>query len=390
MRWQPPSSPPNSPGPCFGPAVSRLYLDYCATAPLKPVAQQAMLSAMAQTGNASSVHADGRSARRVIEDSREAVARMVGCAPARVIFTSGGTEANNLALRSRPGLPILASAIEHDSVLGAAGDSAIHLPVDAHGVLNLAACESRLRALPDGVSFTVAVMLVNNETGAIQPVSAVAERVHARGGLLHVDAVQAAGKMPLDLDALGADTLALSAHKLGGPAGVGALVVRNGLELPPLLAGGGQERGRRAGTENRIGIAGFGAVAAAVAEELALVPTLTAWRDRLEAAATAACPGVRTAAANAPRAGHVSCLILPGMSGETQVMALDLAGIAVSAGAACSSGKARPSHVLAAMGEKDDAANAIRVSLGWATTAGDIDRFVAAYAAMAGRHGGRR
>ncbi|HYD64330.1 cysteine desulfurase family protein [Azospirillum sp.] len=366
--------------------TSRVYLDYNASAPLKPAVKTAVAAALDLVGNPSSVHGHGRAVRRALDEARNAVAALAGVAPTRVVFTSGGTEANNLALRGFPGRRVLVSAVEHDSVLGAAPD-AEQLPVVANGVVDLEALERRLVA---GAPALVSIQLVNNETGVIQPVADAARIAHAHGAVLHCDAVQAAGRLALGMADLGADLLTLSAHKIGGPAGAGALLVGDGLDPRPLLLGGGQERRRRAGTENLLGLVGFGAAAALVAEDLARAAEFATLRDSLEARVLECVPGVRVMGAGAGRVGNVSCLTLPGVPGETQVMALDLAGISVSAGAACSSGKVRASHVLAAMGaDAATAGSAVRVSLGWGSAAADVERFVAAYAAMAARLSGR-
>lgn len=368
--------------------MTRVYLDHSASSPLRPAARAAVVAALDLTGNPSSVHGAGRAVRRVVEEARAAVARLAGVAPARVVFTAGGTEANNLALRGFPGRRPLVSAVEHDSVLAAAPDAA-RIPVDARGRADLDALGRLLAG--SAAPALVSLMLVNNETGVIQPVQDAARLAHAHGALLHVDAVQAAGRLPLSLSDLGADLMTLSAHKIGGPAGCGALVLAEGVEPDALIRGGGQERGRRAGTENLTGIAGFGAAAALAAEEAAGGSPLAALGQALEARVTAAVPQAVIAGAGAERAGGVSCIALPGVPGETQVMALDLAGFAVSAGAACSSGKVKPSHVLTAMGHGPEVAGcAIRVSLGWTTTAGDVARFADAWTAMARRLAGAR
>jgi cysteine desulfurase len=364
------------------------YLDYNATAPVRPAAAAAVAAALEAAGNASSVHAPGRAARRRIEDARERVAALVGAAPANVVFTSGGTEANALALTGSDATRLLVSAVEHDSVLRNA-PGATPIPVDRNGVVDLAALD-RLLAEPRGETCLVSLMLANNETGVIQPVAEAAAIARAHGARMHCDAVQAAGKIAVDIAVLGVDMLTLSAHKIGGPQGVGALVLRDGMTLAPLLKGGGQERGRRAGTENLPGIAGFGAAAAAALADLAAgAPArIAALRDGLEAAlaAPAAIQGAVIHGAGAARLPNTSCIGLPGRSAETQVMALDLAGVAVSSGAACSSGKVRASHVLGAMGlSAADAGCAIRVSFGWASTQDDVDRFVAAWGALAAR-----
>lgn len=363
--------------------MTRTYLDHSASAPLKPAVKAAMVEAMDLVGNPSSVHANGRAARKAVDGARTAVARLVGTKPAQILFTASGTEANNLALRGFPGRSVLVSAIEHESVL-AAVPNAVRIPVGRDGIVDLAALESLLAAAP--APPLLSLMLANNETGVIQPVAEAARIAHAHGALVHCDAVQAAGRLPLDMAALGVDLLTLSAHKLGGPAGVGALAVAEGLEPEALIRGGGQERRRRAGTENLLGIVGFGTAARLALEELPDAAALTTLRDRLEREALAAVPQARVSGAAAPRLATVSNLLLPGVAGETQVMALDLAGIAVSAGSACSSGKVKPSHVLAAMGEsEEDASCAIRVSLGWDSDSGAVECFLAAWTTIARR-----
>jgi cysteine desulfurase len=362
------------------------YLDYNATAPIKPAVREAMIAALDTVGNPSSVHGFGRAARRLVEDARGAVAALVGVKPVQVIFTAGGTEANNLALRGTGRRRILGSAIEHDSVLEAVPE-AERFAVTAGGGADLDALDRLIRR--DSEPALVSLMLANNETGVIQPVGEAAGLVHGHGGILHCDAVQAAGRIPVDFGALGVDLLTLTAHKLGGPTGVGALVVREALPLAALLRGGGQEQRRRAGTENLIGIAGFGAAARAALEDLAGVPRLGLLRSDLEQRLRATGAPVRFFGVTADRVANTTCVAMPGVSSETQIMAFDLAGIAVSAGAACSSGKVKPSHVLTAMGvSPDEAATAIRVSLGWRTSADDIDRFVAAWEALYRRKGG--
>jgi cysteine desulfurase len=362
-----------------------VYLDYNASAPMRPEAIAALAAASALAGNPSSVHRFGRLARRTLEDAREQVAAMVGAAPERVVFTGGGTEANNLAIHGTARPRFIASAIEHDSVLRAR--TAELLPVGSDGVVDLAGLAAMLASDPRPA--LVALMLANNETGVIQPVAAAARIAHERGALLLCDAVQAAGRLPIDMPSLGADLLSLSAHKLGGPKGVGALVLGRDLPLAAALVGGGQERGRRAGTENLAGIAGFGAVAALAADSLADQPRLAALRDRLEAELLRLAGDIVIPGRNAPRLANTSTLALPGLAAERQVIQLDLAGIAVSAGAACSSGKLRASPVLAAMGLPPAiAGGAIRVSLGWQSRAADVERFVEAWSALALRRQG--
>jgi cysteine desulfurase len=354
------------------------YLDYNATAPVRPAVVEAMRETLERIGNPSSVHRFGREARRALEHARAAVAAMVGAAPAQVVFTSGGTEANNQALRSAQG-PVVVSAIEHDSVLAAVPDAA-RIPVDAEGRVDLAALERALTRLgPELVS----VMLANNETGVIQPVREVVQIARRHGARVHSDAVQASGKLAIHMAALGVDFLTLSAHKFGGPQGVGALVLRDGLEPDALLRGGGQERRWRPGTENLPGIVGFGRACELALTDADWRKRTGALRDRLEARIIALAPAARVLGRDAERLPNTSCLTMPGVSNQVQLIEFDLAGIAVSTGSACSSGKVGPSHVLAAMGiDPDEAASAIRVSLGWASTADDVDRLVDAWSRL--------
>jgi cysteine desulfurase len=376
--------------------TTRVYLDWNATAPLRPAARAAACAALDACGNPSSVHGEGRAARRLLEDARLHVAALVNADPRNVIFTSGGTEANALALTpvieqaadKAPRDLLLFSAIEHPSVLaGGRFASALigKLPVDANGVIDLAALEQCLAAQAPGRAL-VSLMAANNETGVTQPVAAAAEIVHRHGGLLHVDAVQAAGRMPVDIMALGADLMTLSAHKLGGLKGAGALVKRDeSVHVEPLIRGGGQERGARAGTENVAAIAAFGAAAQAVKADLAAeVLHMRSLRDRLEARLCAISPEAVIFGARADRLPNTTLVAVPGGKAETLVIAFDLDGVAVSSGAACSSGKVAPSHVLAAMGIAPELARgAIRISLGAATTEADIDRLLQVWQKLA-------
>ncbi|MGE5145759.1 MAG: cysteine desulfurase family protein [Candidatus Eiseniibacteriota bacterium] len=367
-----------------------VYLDYNATAPIRPEAVEAVARALKLSGNPSSVHVFGRAARRAVEDAREQVAALVGAAPAEIVFTGSGSAANNAGLRARGRERLIVSVIEHDSVLRAAGAGAEMIAVLPSGVVDVEALDRLLAA--DARPALVSVMLANNETGVIQPIAEVVAVARRHGALVQCDAVQAAGRVDIEFNTLGVDLLTLSAHKLGGPQGVGALVVSDRVELDPLVKGGGQERGRYAGTENVAGIAGFGAAAAAVAAnaktERARVAAL---RDRLEDSLRAKAPGLRIFGADACRVGNTTCVAMPGVASETQVMALDLAGFAVSAGAACSSGRVQASHVLKAMGVAEAvASSAIRVSLGWRTTAAEIDGFVAAWSELYRRSAAKR
>jgi cysteine desulfurase len=349
------------------------YLDHNATTPLRPGAASAMRAALELAGNPSSVHRFGRVARNLVEQARDQVGELAGVSAARVTFTSGATEANALALHGA-GRRALVSGIEHDSVLANA-PNAERIAVDARGVVDLSDLERRLAE--NGQPALVAVMLANNETGVIQPLADVARIAHRHGAIVLCDAVQAAGRIAFNALDLGADLLTLSAHKLGGPQGVGALVNVSDVALQPLVCGGGQERGLRPGTENVAGIVGFGAAAQEARAGLSQAPALAAERDRLEGRIKAIARQAMVVGADAPRLPNTSCLVMPAVPAETQVMALDLDGVAISAGAACSSGRVRASHVLAAMGlGPDSARSAIRVSLGWNTAAADIDRFV--------------
>jgi cysteine desulfurase len=375
--------------------AERCYFDWNATTPLRPEALAAFADAIGVMGNPSSVHAEGRAARRLMERARQQVADLVGAMPADVIFTGSGTEANMLALTSaietakekRPRDKLLVSAIEHSSVRaggrlprGAIGD----VPVDADGRINLAALAN---AVAEADRPLVSLMLANNETGVVQPVAEAAAIVHAAGGLLHVDAVQAAGRIECDMRALGADLLTLSAHKIGGPKGVGALVRgRDDIHFAdPLIRGGGQERGARAGTENVAGIAAFAAAAeAAQRQRAAEGAQMRALRDHLEAELSAISPQAVIFGNTVERLPNTTLFALEGAKAETAVIAFDLDGVAVSSGAACSSGKVQPSHVLAAMGVSPGLLRgAVRVSLGWTTTKADVERFLSAWRKLA-------
>jgi cysteine desulfurase len=349
------------------------YVDHNATSPLRPAAFDAMVEVLRIGGNPSAVHRVGRKARSLVDTARRQVAALVGCLPAEIVFTSGGTEANNMALAGIGRRRVLVSAIEHESVLRAVPDAAI-VPVDGEGVIDLAALERELSSSNEPV--LVSVMFANNETGVLQPLADVVRLAHRVGALVHCDAVQGAGKVSVDLHSLGIDYLSLAAHKLGGPTGVGALVVRDGAPLASNRYGGGQETNRRAGTENLSGIVGFGVAAEAAQGGLDVVGL----RDRVERALCAIAPKARVYGAAAPRLPNTTYISMPGVRAETQVMALDLAGVCVSAGSACSSGKVHRSPVLAAMGVEDaEAATAIRISFGWNSQSDDIERLIAAW-----------
>jgi len=367
--------------------ADRAYFDWNATAPLREEAREAVCAALALTGNASSVHAEGRAARRLIEQAREEVARLVGAKSRNVTFTSGATEANVLALtpaieiggRREPRDRLFISAIEHPSVLSGgrfdAGQVEV-LPVTSGGVLDL---DALCLALSRSKRPLVSVMLANNESGVVQPIAEVANIVHAAGGVLHVDAVQGPGRIACDIGALGADLMSISSHKLGGPQGAGALIRRGDVHVAdPLIRGGGQERGLRAGTENVAAIAGF--AAAASAAQHSNTQRLAALRDRFEAGLKSSTPQVVIFGENVPRLSNTSLFTVPGLKAETAIIAFDLNGVAVSSGSACSSGKVQASHVLAAMGvEPAVARGAVRVSLGWSTTEAEIDALLTAW-----------
>jgi cysteine desulfurase len=370
----------------------RSYLDHNATTPLRPEVREAVIGALSLSGNPSSVHAEGRAARAAIEKARAQVASLVGAKPENVIFTSGGTEANALALAAQSGeaWQCYLSAIEHPSVLSGGrfyGETTTIVPVTPDGVVDLAVLRKKLKNhKPGGWRPFVSLMAANNETGAIQPVAEAAAIVHDAGGLLHSDAVQAAGRIPLDMTALGADMVTLSAHKIGGPKGVGALVLADGVSVEPLIKGGGQEGRCRAGTENVAGIVGFGLAADLAAADLANMDAVTKLRDALEEGVRALCADAVVLSAGVPRLANTSCIAVPGVKAETLVIGLDLAGIAVSAGSACSSGKVEPSHVLAAMGVTPEIAHgAIRVSLGFASENTDIQGYLSAFSALVKR-----
>ncbi|TCK31675.1 cysteine desulfurase [Ancylobacter aquaticus] len=368
---------------------ARTYLDHNATSPVRPEAREALLAALDATGNGSSVHAEGRASRGTMDVARAQVAALVGANPSGVIFTSSGTEADALALTPdyrRGETPLVhdvlvVSAVEHAAVLRGHRFSAERvevLPVDARGRVLLEALDAALeRHSAAGRRVLLSLMVANNETGVIQPLAEAARRAHAHGALVHTDAVQAAGRIPLSLPALGADLMSVSAHKLGGAPGVGALILADpDLRPSPLIGGGAQERGRRAGSENVPAIAAFGAAAlAASAAVEADGARINGLRERLEDALRCEFPELVLLVGDVDRLPNTSCLALPGVPAETIVIALDLAGVAASAGAACSSGKVAASHVLGAMGVSERIArSAIRLSFGWSSGEEDVDR----------------
>jgi cysteine desulfurase len=363
----------------------RAYFDWNATAPLREEARAAMVAALGLTGNASSVHAEGRAARRLVEQARERIAGLAGAQPKNVTFTSGATEANMLALtpaieiggRKSSRDRLFVSAIEHPSVRSGGrfpAEMIEELPVTGDGVVDLHALRN---AIAQAERPLISVMLANNETGVIQPIADIAAIVHAANGVLHVDAAQGPGRIDCGIGELGADLMSLSAHKLGGPQGAGALVSRGDIHIAePLIKGGGQERSKRAGTENVAAIAGFGAAAAAAANQTDAA-RMAGLHGRLEADLKAIMPEAVIFGESAPRLPNTTLFAALGMKAETAIIAFDLDGIAVSSGSACSSGKVQASHVLAAMAvEPILAQGAVRVSLGWATTERDIENLL--------------
>lgn len=376
-----------------------IYADYNATAPVRPEAKIAMMAALDAGANPSSVHGPGRAARKLLETARSQVAVAIGARAQDVVFTSGGTEANALALNGVVAkldskCTLLVSAIEHEAVIKNAGYAGVAVEtayVTPDGTLDLDWLRDRLAkwgAERDGTPI-LALMLANNETGVIQPVMEAATLVREAGGLTHCDAVQGLGKIMVNVGLLGVDYLALSAHKVGGPQGVGALWVRSGAPLKPVLFGGGQERSLRSGTENLSGIAGFGAATDAAIRDMPMLQALSAGRDAMEAKLVSEA-GVTVFGQDTERLAQTSNFAIPGFRAETQVMAMDLAGIAVSSGSACSSGKVKRSLVLAAMGAADDLADsAIRLSFGWNTQSSDFDAVADAWLKAAKRAVGK-
>lgn len=381
--------------------AARAYLDHNASMPLRPEARDAMLSALDIAANPSSVHAEGRKARQLVDAARRDVAALVGADPSRVVFTSGATEAAAFALTPNWTMGraklifsrLYVGATEHPCMLQGGrfqADRIETLPVDGNGLLDLAALKAALGGHDHSTGLPlVAVQAANNETGVIQPIADIAAIVRAARGTLVVDAVQAAGRLPIDLDGDCGDYLILSAHKIGGPKGIGALVSGSDVMMPePLIRGGGQERGHRGGTENLAGIAGFGAASRVALAELGAMPGLAGTRDALEAVVREAAPDAVFHGAGVERLPNTTFFSIPGMKAETVQIAFDLAGVALSAGSACSSGKVGPSHVLAAMGWQGE--GAIRVSIGTMTSAEELALFGKALREVAARRNGRR
>lgn len=366
-----------------------IYLDHNATTPLKPESRDAMLEMLGVAGNPSSIHRAGRESRRRIERAREQIATFVNADDrAVIIFTSGATEANNMVLKGSGCERLLVSAIEHVSVLNAAAEKEV-IPVLPSGLVDLAALDKMLSGTDR--STLVSVMWVNNETGVIQPIDEVVKLARKHGALVHADAVQAAGRLPLDLKGSGVDYLTLSSHKIGGPQGAGCLVMANCVTVTPQILGGNQEKSLRAGTENLAAIAGFGKAAELAARDMEQYNKLAALRDLIERKIKELSSNVKIFGEDAPRVASTTMFSLPGVSSETQLIALDLAGVCVSNGSACSSGTVRPSHVLKAMGAGEAEINAaLRVSLGWNTTEEDVSFFLSRWAEMLARVRGRQ
>lgn len=359
-----------------------IYLDFNATAPIRPEVIAAMVTTMEAGGNPSSVHQQGRTSRNKVEEARRQIANLFNCKAQEIIFTSGGTEANNFAFSGLANRQLMISATEHDSILSAAAarEPAI-IRVDNNGIIDLVDLEAQLQAASGPV--LVSVMMANNETGVIQPIKDIAQIVHKQGALLHCDAIQAVAKVPVDFKDLGLDMMSISSHKFGGPQGMGALILREGLAIEPVVKGGGQELGRRAGTENVAGIVGFGVAASLAEERLKEQDRVRQLRDGLENTFLKISSGAVIYGAEAPRLPNTVSISMPGVPSELQVMNFDLAGIAVSAGSACSSGKVKASHVLMAMGIPEaEAGTVIRISLGTTTTSADIAAVLKSWTAL--------
>ena len=355
---------------------NQIYLDYNATAPMRPEVISLMTQIMSGVGNASSVHGFGRAARKYIETARDQVATLCAVNTDQVIFTSGATEAINTVLYGYKDKPILISTIEHPAVIEAA-EHATLIPVLPNGLVDIESYKDLLETTKPAI---VSIMLVNSETGVIQPIKELSDLAHAHGALFHTDAVQGAGRLDISLDKLGVDFMTLSAHKFAGPQGVGAIIKRNGLPLSKFMRGGGQEKNCRAGTHNTAGIAGMGLAAELASKNMEDYQRITALRDKIETHINNLTDKATIYGADAPRVGNTCNAGLAGMPAQTQMMALDLEGISVSSGSACSSGSFKPSHVLKAMGVNDEnAKSALRISLGWATTSADIDVFLKSY-----------
>lgn len=369
-----------------------IYMDYNATAPVKKAVIDAMVDAMASVGNASSVHASGRNARKIIEEARAKVAALVNARPRDIVFTSGGTEANNAVIKGTGAASLIISNIEHDSILAAAKGTDVpkfSIDVDESGVVCLDHLRKILMDAPKPA--LISIMMANNEIGTLQPIKEAAIIAREFDAIIHSDGVQACGKVEIDFNDLDVDYLTLSAHKMGGPQGMGAIIMKPTAPLKALIEGGGQELGRRSGTENTSAIAGYGIAALEAFDDIATNEAIKSLRDRLEAGIRAIGNDIIIVGSGADRTPNTSCIILPGISGETQVMHFDLSGISLSSGSACSSGKVKTSHVLTALGMDETLANSsIRVSIGAKTTQEDIDHFLHVYRELYQRTESRR
>lgn len=351
-----------------------LYFDYNATCPIRPEVVKISHEVMSCHGNASSIHGAGRAARKHVETAREHVASLVGCAPKQVIFTSGATESNNTVLRGYADRPLLVATTEHPSVYFCGREDAVSIPVKESGLIDLEALEKLLKKHSRAL---VSIMMVNNETGVIQPTKEICDLVHAHEGIFHTDAVQAAGRFPLSFKDLDVDFMSLSAHKLGGPQGVGALITRQGVNPPKFMHGGGQERRCRAGTENVAGIAGFGEAARLATEQMDDFQALETLREKLETGLRQSSNRVRIYGEDAPRVANTTSCTVEGIDSAVFLMNLDLENVAISSGAACSSGAVKPSRVLLAMGVPEELAKTgLRISMGWNTKDAEIDQFL--------------
>ncbi len=358
-----------------------IYLDYNATTPIRPEVIDLMTEVMKEGGNPSSVHAYGRKAKARLEAARASIAQAINCRPQMVIFTSGGTEANNMAVFSCGKKRLITTNAEHDSLRSVAdrfnGEVDI-MPVNEDGLIDFNELKQSLKKKSEHT--VLSILYANNETGVLQDVPAIVEIAHAAGALVHIDAIQALGKVQIDFMGLGVDMMSISAHKIGGPQGVGALIARENLPIKSVILGGGQEVGRRGGTENIAGIAGFGLAASMIPASLEKMKSLAAWRDEMEEKLSRHAPGARFLGKNVSRLPNVSSIYMPDVSSETQVMNFDLDKICISAGSACSSGKVKASHVCLAMtGDEKIASSTIRMSLGWNSEYSDVGAFIASW-----------
>ena len=355
-----------------------IYMDYNASAPLLPAVKGSMISLLEMVGNSSSVHSHGRAMRSYVDSARREILSNFCAQGAKLIFTGSATESNNMALRGVKAKSYIVSSIEHPSVFQARGDL-YHIPVGRDGIVNLEALEALLKELPTPA--LVSVMLVNNETGVIQPIKEVARIAHAYGAIVHTDAVQAVGRIPLSFHDLDVDIMTIAAHKFGGPMGISAVIYKDAIELSPLILGGGHEQGLRAGTQNVALIEGMRVAIEEACRASEDLEPLKLLRDQMESQIRELCPESRAIGGESKRIHNTSCLFMPGVSAEVQLMAFDLAGISVSSGSACSSGKVRSSHVMEAMGvDVAQTGGVLRISLGWNTKKQDVDAFVQTWA----------